>query len=85
MNNIVLGKCFLLRQLCTFNLRKGVRGVIWRRGSKSDSASGNPAGKSEKAKNKTAHLGRLDRDLNFPTCRHPRGYENTPRPIEPPT
>ena len=82
---MALGKCLLLRHLCMFNLRKGVREVILRRGSQSESASGNPPGRFEKANTKTAHLGRLARDGKFSTCRHPRGYENTPCPIGPPT
>ena len=40
----------------------------------------NPAGRSDKANTKTAHLGRLARDRKFSTCRHPTGYENTPPP-----
>ena len=75
---MALGKCLLLRHLCIFNVRKGVgevilRRVIVRRGSRSESASGNPPGRSEKANTKTAHLGRLARDRKFSTCRHPRG------------
>ena len=80
---MALGKCLLLRHLCMFHFRKGVREVILRRGSQSESASGNPARRSEKANAKTAHLGRLDRDRKFSTCRHPRDYENTPCPIGP--
>ena len=30
---MALGKCILLRHLCMFNFRKGVREVILRRGS----------------------------------------------------
>ena len=81
---MVLGKCLLLRHLCMFNFRKGVREVILRRGSQLESASGNHPCRSEKANTTTAHLGRLDRYRKISARRHPRGYENTPRPIGPP-
>ena len=70
------GNCLLLRHLCMFNVKKGVREVIFRRdtdqkvdrevilrrGSQSESASGNPPGRSKKANAKAAHLSCLARD-----------------------